>query len=227
MARLFSPLIPAKSYLGKRLWILANKEPERFVELVTPFTMADKKVLFNENIYKKIKDNLSRSLAKKLIHFGGKGDFVKKMLYSDFKHYLADDILVKVDRTTMLASLESRAPFLDHRLVELVFSFPSQWKTGEQDTKKILRDMLRDSLPTSVLGRKKMGFGVPLKKWFTDALIDVYHHTLLSPETDLFFSRKTVLRYLKEHKHKNVDRTHEIWLILVFLLWAQANRMMS
>ena len=150
-------------------------------------------------------------------------DFQKQMQFSDFKHYLPDDILVKVDRATMLASLESRAPFLDHRLIEFLFSLPSQWKFNRTESKIILRNILRDSLPKAILEREKMGFGVPLRDWFTNKLIDHYRDILLSSQMGRLFNRHTVQRYLKEHKESKVDRSYEIWLSLAFLIWWQQN----
>lgn len=74
-----------------------------------------------------------------------------------------------------------------------------------------------------ILEREKMGFGVPLKKWFTSQLIDYYRDRLLSPLIDRFFDRQTVQRYLNEHMENKVDRSYEIWLILTFALWSQEN----
>ncbi len=225
LARLMLHAVPGRSYLGKRLWILAANEPERFIETVTTFDHTGKMELFNDEVKEALNDHFCETRDKKMAFFKSNKnvDFQKQMQFSDFKHYLPDDILVKVDRATMLASLESRAPFLDHRLVEFLFSLPSQWKFNRTDSKIILKDILRDSLPMEILEREKMGFGVPLKKWFNSQLIDYYRDRLLSPVIDRFFDRQTVQRYLKEHMENKVDRSYEIWLILTFALWSQEN----
>lgn len=225
LARLMLHAVPERSYLGKRLWILAANEPERFIETVTTFDHTGKMELFSDAVKEALNDHFCETRDKKMAFFKGniKVDFQKQMQFSDFKHYLPDDILVKVDRATMLASLESRAPFLDHRLIEFLFSLPSQWKFNRMDSKIILKDILRDSLPGEILEREKMGFGVPLEDWFTGKLIDYYRDILVSPQMDRFFNRQTVQRYLKEHKERKVDRSYEIWLSLAFVLWWRQN----
>src|SRR4051812_42400369 len=91
------------------------------------------------------------------------------MMWHDQTHYLPDDILVKVDRASMSASLESRSPFLDHQLIELVCSLPMHHRLTTEP-KFLLKSILYDFVPRQIVDRPKMGFGVPLKAWLQGEL---------------------------------------------------------
>jgi asparagine synthase (glutamine-hydrolysing) len=99
-------------------------------------------------------------------------DELARLLYTDFTMYLQDDLLTKVDRATMLTSLEARAPFLDHELVEFAAAIPSAWKLDGLTTKAILRRAVRKRLPKQVLGRRKRGFNIPFSRWLLHGLGD-------------------------------------------------------
>ncbi len=94
--------------------------------------------------------------------------FAQAMQLWDMQSYLPDDILVKVDRATMAASLESRAPLLDYRLVEFAWSLPMEWKIQQDQGKYILREILKKYLPPVLWQRPKTGFAIPLYKWYQD-----------------------------------------------------------
>ena len=87
------------------------------------------------------------------------------MLLVDFKTYLPDDILTKVDRATMAVSLEGREPFLDQDIFEFVARLPFEYKYKDGITKRILRDVLYRHIPKELVERPKMGFGIPLESW--------------------------------------------------------------
>ena len=95
-----------------------------------------------------------------------------RMQFADFMEYLPDDILVKVDRTSMLVSLETRAPFLDHRMVEFAFSLPAAWKISPRQSKIVLREALRAMLPSPILSRRKWGFSVQVREWLAGPLYE-------------------------------------------------------
>ena len=101
-------------------------------------------------------------------------DSLSKLLYMDFTMYLQDDLLTKVDRATMLASLEARAPFLDHDLSEFAAGIPSTLKLKGKSTKDILKKTVRRRLPVDVIKRRKRGFNIPFSKWMLHGLGDEY-----------------------------------------------------
>lgn len=141
---------------------------------------------------------------------------LEQMMVSDFNGYLADDILVKVDRATMHMSLEGREPLLDHKILEFAARLPTSYKKN----KKILKNILQKYMPFELFERKKQGFGIPINDWLRDDLrflVDQY----LSDEKIInqnIFDLKYV-QYLKKlfFAGKNDDR--KIWTLLMFQMW--------
>ena len=212
------------SKVNKKIdFIGASDDASRFIMLQTHFTDYDKSLLFSSEVNEMINsyDNETREIKHQ--YFENSLSFVNQMLYSDFKHYLPDDILVKVDRTSMLSSLESRAPFLDHRLIELAFSLPAEWKLSGNITKAILKDSVKNYLPENILKRSKMGFGVPLKHWFSSELYKYSNDKLLNKENKKLFNIKNISRILEAHKNGRKDYSAKIWLLLSFVIWAENN----
>lgn len=208
------------SKINKKIdFIGANDDASRFTMLLTHFTDYDKSLLFSNEVNELI--NRQNNEARKIKHqyFNNSLSFVNQMLYSDFKHYLPDDILVKVDRTSMLSSLESRAPFLDHRLIEFAFSLPAEWKLKDNITKAILKDSVKDLLPEKILKRSKMGFGVPLKHWFSNELYS-YCEAKLSSNKNIY-NINTAKKYLEEHRRGKRDHSQRLWLMLCMVLWME------
>jgi asparagine synthase (glutamine-hydrolysing) len=148
-------------------------------------------------------------------------DPVSQALYFETAVNLPGDMLVKVDRMSMAASLEVRCPLLDHVLGELASSIPNSWKIREGRGKYILVKALGDTLPPELLTRKKMGFGVPLNLWFRGALKDMLHDHLTGSE---FLGRGIVspvfLRHLlEEHSTGRRDHAHRLWALLMLEMW--------
>jgi asparagine synthase (glutamine-hydrolysing) len=136
--------------------------------------------------------------------------------------YLADDLLVKMDRATMAHSLEARSPFLDHELMEFVASLPTNFKQAWGQKKRILRESLRGLVPDVILDRPKMGFSVPLAKWFCEDLREMTHDVLLSSRALQrgYFNPTEIIKFL--HKHSlEVDHSAKLWDLLILELWHQ------
>ena len=104
------------------------------------------------------------------LHVDKSDDVFNDFLFMDFNLVLENDMLRKVDLMSMSQSLEVRTPFLDHKLVEYVFSLPSKYKIDHNNRKKILKDAFKDELPSEVFNRRKHGFEIPLDKWFRGEL---------------------------------------------------------
>jgi asparagine synthase (glutamine-hydrolysing) len=139
---------------------------------------------------------------------------------------LTDDMLVKVDRMSMAHSLEVRAPFLDHRLAELMnrVKFGTKLPNGRQ--KYLLRKAMERYLPPSFLWRKKQGFAVPLSHWFKDSLGDYVRQKLLAPGAMVgeLFERAALERIVGEHARLTRDWSHAIWTLLMFETWCARYR---
>jgi asparagine synthase (glutamine-hydrolysing) len=149
-------------------------------------------------------------------------DLVDRMLDVDVQSYLPDDLLVKVDVATMAYSLEARAPLLDHRLMELAASLPSNYKLkGGRVKKHVLRKVAERLLPAEILSRPKMGFGVPLDRWFQTSLQGFAREILLDPRTTQrgYFRAGAVQRMLDEHATGRVFWHYQIWNLLMLEFW--------
>lgn len=151
---------------------------------------------------------------------------LSKVLYVNFMTYLPEDLLVKMDRATMMHSLEGRSPFLDHHLADYVAGLPDSYKLRRGTTKYILREAFADLLPQEILRRGKRGFGVPLGAWFRGELRDYLQENLLSP-TALsrdFLQPAFVARMVREHVEGVRDHGNRLWALLTFEVWLRMMR---
>jgi asparagine synthase (glutamine-hydrolysing) len=144
-----------------------------------------------------------------------------RLVYEHCKFYLAGQNLVNVDRASMAASVEVRAPFLDHRLVELAGTIPPTMKLRGVRSKYILKAALRDVLPAVTLSRRKQGFGVPLGHWLRGPLRSILEdrlHDMRVADIGLF-KQTRVSQLIHEHLDGHVDRTKALWSLLMFDAW--------
>jgi len=150
-------------------------------------------------------------------------DYLTRIQYVDTKVYLAEDILTKVDRASMLCSLETRAPLLDHEVVELAAHMPPGMKLHSGETKYILKKAMEGILPHEILYRRKMGFGVPLIHWFKKDLTEYAHDLLLSREARErgLFNTTEVETLLSSHQKSGRDLSARIWALLFFEQWCR------
>jgi len=150
-------------------------------------------------------------------------DPLNRSLYVDLKTYLADDILVKVDRMSMAHGLEVRAPFLDHRVVEFVAALPSDLKLRRRTTKFILREAMRPLLPPEVLSKSKHGFEAPISRWLRHELRESVEDVLFSPRAQKrgLFNPRTVKQLWADHLAGLTDAGHQLWVLLMLELWFQ------
>jgi asparagine synthase (glutamine-hydrolysing) len=149
-------------------------------------------------------------------------DSVSQMLYVDTKTYMVADILTKVDRMSMLTSLEVRVPILDHEFVEWATGLPAEWKIRAGKQKYILRKLAeRVGVPQQVLHRPKKGFALPLVHWMKHELKELIINVLLDSETLQrgYFEPKAVHQLLDEHFRGRRDHSGHIWRLLMLELW--------
>jgi asparagine synthase (glutamine-hydrolysing) len=148
-------------------------------------------------------------------------DLVERMQYLDTKLYLAEDILGKVDRTSMAVSLEVRAPFLDKRVVEYAASLPSSYKLHGRSTKYILKRAVAPLLPPFVTRRGKKGFGVPVADWLKGRLRPLARDLLAPARLRRIglFDPDYVARLQDEHERGVANHRKTLWTLLVFALW--------
>jgi len=149
-----------------------------------------------------------------------------QMMYMDGMTYLPDDILVKVDRAAMFNSLETRIPFLDHRIIDLAWSLPLSMKVRNGRTKWILRQVLYKYLPKRLIERPKMGFGIPIGIWIRGPLRG-WAESLLDEvrlRREGFFDAQFIRLRWQEHLSGKRDWQHFLWTILIFQEWLEGQK---
>jgi asparagine synthase (glutamine-hydrolysing) len=148
-------------------------------------------------------------------------DAVGRLIYRDMVGYLPGDILVKLDRATMAASLEGRCPFLDHRVVEFAWRLPTAAKVRDGQGKWLLRQVLRRYLPEALFERPKQGFNVPIGAWLTGPLRDWAQDLLDRSKLQRtgFFDSGRVESCWQEHLSGRRDRASELWAVLMVQAW--------
>jgi len=145
---------------------------------------------------------------------------LNRWLYADIKTYL-HELLMKQDQMSMAASIESRVPFLDHKLVEFAASLPERMKLRGFTTKYILRRSMKGVLPDQILTRPKMGFPVPLQRWFRGPyswIVDKYVLDERAAARNLF-DRTFVQRLVAEHRAGTHNHSERLWMLINFEIW--------
>ncbi len=147
----------------------------------------------------------------------------KRAMLCDLLTYLPDDILTKVDRASMSVGLEARVPLLDHRIVEFAARLPLRWTFRGSEQKRLLKKVLYRYVPRDIIDRPKMGFGVPLEKWFREewkAILEEY----LRPERirrERFFLAEGVRELVGEHLSGRRNHFHRLWALVMFGMWRE------
>ena len=148
------------------------------------------------------------------------GSTLDRMSHADLQTYLVE-LLMKQDQMSMAASIESRVPFLDHELVEHVVRTPAQYKIRGLTTKAILREALRDRVPSEILRRRKLGFPVPFGRWARERFAPLIRDTILGPRALArgMFAREPLERLVAEHEAGIANHADRLWLLLNLEIW--------
>ena len=180
-------------------------------QLYTSALQAD---LAGSDVYRPVRDCLRSA---------GTDDVLNRQLYTDLCVYLADDILVKVDRMSMATSLETRAPFLDVDVMELACSMPGSLKIRRGERKYVLKRAMQDLLPESVLERPKEGFSIPMKTWLKGTLAPLMEDLLAAERIAArgWFQPTAIRRRIDAHRAGHQNHAHTLFSLMVLERWVQ------
>jgi asparagine synthase (glutamine-hydrolysing) len=156
-------------------------------------------------------------------------DDLAPYLWYDQKYFLPDDILQKVDRMSMAHAVEVRPPFLDHRIVEFMASLPAAFKIQGSRQKVVLKELMKDKLPASILKRKKTGLDIPVHEWFRGQLrpllLDAVE-TGVSEHSGLF-KREEIEACVRDHMERRANLGYHLWGLLILFLWMKRWRIQT
>ena len=178
-----------------------------------------------KNIYSQKISSANQSLTNPfdlaIRHLSKVNGSLSKMQYADIKTYLPDDILTKVDRASMLNSLEARTPFLDYTFVEFAASIPQKYNLHFFDRKHIFKKSMQPFLPKETLCKSKQGFTMPMKQWLRNELKDFMLETLSEKKTKEigFLNQDYINKIISQHLQKERDNQRQIWAMMNFHMW--------
>ncbi len=200
---------------------LSTDQAENYAEQIRIFSAKEKENIYTDDFREQVEGNNPLDFLLGKFQESGTEDLLEQLLYVDINSYLPEDLLVKMDIATMANSLEARVPYLDHKFMESVSQIPFHLKLRGTESKFILKKAFKDLLPEAILKRKKMGFGVPLSKWFRNELKEYIYAILLDPKTlnRGYFKREGIERLLNDHISLRHDHSARIWALLFLEIW--------
>lgn len=175
---------------------------------------------------------LPRALERTLADLSGRllaEDPLAAYQWFDQKCFLPDDILQKVDRMSMAHALEVRPPFLDHRIVEFTASLPASFKIQGSRQKVLLKELMKDKLPASVLRARKIGLDIPVHEWLRGALRTLLLDSLATgvAEYGELFKRKEIEVCVLQHMERRANLGYQLWGLLILFLWMKKWRIQA
>jgi len=209
-------------YTLKRFFAAASLEPRRrYGQWIGYFLNGTKETLCTPE-FREVIGNID-SLDILVGHYeqSDARDFIDATLDVDVNLYLPDDLLVKMDIATMAFGLEVRSPLLDHELMEFVARLPSSLKLRGRTKKYIFKRALQGLVPEEILNRPKMGFGVPLDRWFRNELKNFAYEILLGAgaRSRGYFRMEAIKELLDQHCRSRANHQHLLWNLLMLELW--------
>jgi asparagine synthase (glutamine-hydrolysing) len=208
--------------LGAARWRRTTPVPDRYFGPIECTTPEIKRQVFSGETSRALAGHDARDLLRARIQASDGENWTERCAHADFTTYLPDDICVKVDVASMAYSLETRAPLLDHVLIERVARLPFSMKMRGLTGKVVLKRAQRQRLPRVTLERKKMGFGVPIDVWFKGGFSRLLEDVLLSSRSRErgLLDPKGVRALIDEHKTRGGRQT-PLFALLMLELWAQ------
>ena len=219
-----SRLMPEGMRGKKRFGAMSQDLATRYSQVFTPFTKHSRSSIYSRDYFASLRDH--NPYERLTSHFQDTTSLntITRLQCADVRLYLPDDILVKVDKASMINSLETRAPLLDQHLAEYVSSLPASIVNRNGVLKSLLKKAAADILPAEILSRPKQGFGVPIKHWFRGELTNYAREMLDAPRVEQrgIFETQFIRHLLQSHAStKLVNHSDAIWALLCLELWFQ------
>lgn len=196
---------------------------DRYLDNISMFGDLNRNRLYSDGYRASLNGELgaARGVYRSIARTPRNADPTERLMHLDSRTYLPSDILVKVDRMTMAASLEARVPFLDHELIEFVETIPSNLKMKGVQGKHILKRAMHGEVPGEILHRAKQGFGVPINEWINARLKERMLGTLREPRTRQrgYFQARYIETLIDEHARGRRDHSHQLWALWMLELW--------
>jgi asparagine synthase (glutamine-hydrolysing) len=207
----------AKRYLGRTFLALSPDPRSVFFENFAVFGERAREGMLKDQPILRSGDPFAEFLR---YYEGAGGGIVDRMTHTDLQTYLVE-LLMKQDQMSMAASVESRVPYLDHRLVEYVVGLPQQSKVRGWQTKLVLREALRDLIPAEILTRRKMGFPVPVGSWLRNEFGAIVDEFVTGPRATarMLFDPQFVHRLAAEHRSGRAEHGTRLWLLINLEIW--------
>ena len=221
LLRPLSQAMPRSAYGKRMLAHIARRDGQRRVNGMSYFNEDAKRDLLSAEVRSALNGYDSAAAFERLYDVPESRERLDRHMYLDGKTYLPGDILVKVDRMSMANSLETRAPLLDHELIDFVQTIPASLKLRGLETKYILKRAVTGLIPDEIIHRRKQGFDVPIKRWFNQELRQMLDDTLADRRTRErgYFNQQAVQAILDEHRRERRDNARHLWGLLMLELW--------
>jgi asparagine synthase (glutamine-hydrolysing) len=217
---------PAMSRIKRFLSSAAEPAPGRYAAFLMAHSAADRARVLSPSFRAGKRAQSADEMVEAAFNSQDAEGLLHRLLLCDMQLYLPGDLLTLTDRVSMLHSLEVRVPFLDHPLVELMAQVPARFKLGAWSKKALFKRAFRDLLPASILGRRKVGFSVPLALWLRNDLKELLCD-VLSPESVKavgYLELGEVGKLVSEHLSGLANHESKLWGLVNLVLWEQQRR---
>lgn len=200
---------------------LGQPPVERYMNWIQIFGEAQRLDLYEESFIEQLPDRNPISFLRDAWKNVGKRDLVSCASIADLQTYMPCDLMTKVDIASMAHSLEARQPMLDYRLIEWAAALPSDLKLKGKRGKRLLMETYYDMLPAVIWNRPKMGFGVPIAKWFKTSLRDRTYDALLGADARChqYFRKDAIQQLVDRHMNGIENQGYRLWNLLILELW--------
>lgn len=223
---LASPISFISEYLpdwvdGKRFLSAIRKDAvTQLIDRTFIFKSRERAIMLNEDVKANIQLLLPEAKIRNIFDSGSKG-LIGRMQSVDLNYYLPYDGLVKVDRASMMSSVEVRPPYLDKDLIKFALSLPEKYKIRGSKKKYLLKKLALRILPSNFPLERKQGFCVPLREWFKGQLSDVLADAMRGQHVQIYLNTRYLKNLLWTHKKGHQDNSSKLWSALIFSLWVK------